>query len=278
MKIKIVADSSCDLNKEIKNQYDIHLVPLTLELGDKKYIDDETLDVKQYLKDMSACETAPKSACPAPQEFMRNFEGDESVFVVTMSSQISGTYNSALIAKNIFLEDIENKFIHVFNSLSASVGETLVCLKIAEFAKLNFSELEIVDKVNKYISELKTFFLLENFDHLVKSGRLNPILAKIATMLSIKPIMGASEEGTIKLFDKVRGYKKAFSRFIDMIEENGTNLESKILGIAHCNCMQRAVELKEEILKRYNFKDIIIVEMSGLISSYADEGGLIIAF
>lgn len=277
MAIKIIADSSCDLNDELKKELDIKIAPLVLQLGNKSYIDDETLDVDAYIKEMGQCETSPKTACPSPDDFLKRYEGPESTFVVTISHCLSGSYNSAVLAKNLFLEEVGNKFIHVFDSLSASAGETLVALKINELSKLNLADMEIVDRVTNYIKDMKTFFLLESLDHLVKAGRLNPIIAKIASMLSISAIMGG-DEGTIKLVDKVRGYKKAFLRLIDIIGEEGKNLEDKVLGIAHCNCLDRAIKLKEEALKRYKFKDVIIVEMNGLSSSYADDGGIVIAF
>ncbi|MFL0245763.1 DegV family protein [Candidatus Clostridium stratigraminis] len=277
MSIKIIADSSCDLNDELKRTLNIDIAPLVLQLGDKSFVDDDTLDVEAYVKAMAQSETAPKTACPSPDDYMKRYAGSESTFVVTLSNVLSGSYNSAVLAKNLFLEEAQNKFIHVFDSLSASVGETLVVLRINELAKLNLGDVEIVDKVTSYIKDMKTLFLLESLDHLAKAGRLNHIVAKIASMFSITAIMGG-DKGHIKLVEKVRGYKRAFIRLIDTIGEEGKNLEDKILGIAHCNCLDRALQLKEEALKRYNFKDIIIVEMRGLSSSYADNGGIVIAF
>ncbi|EDS76915.1 putative DegV family protein [Clostridium botulinum C str. Eklund] len=278
MDIKIVADSSCDLSQELKEEMNIDIAPLTLILEGKEYVDNEELNILKYIENMANCKTAPKTACPSPQDYIEKYKGKESVFVVPLSSKLSGSYNSAVLAKNLFLDEIGNKFIHVFDSVTASVGQTIISLKINELSKLNLGEFEIVEKVNKYISEMKTFFLLESLDHLAKAGRLNPIIAKVANMLSIKPIMGSNDDGTIRLVEKTRGYKKAFKRFIDIIGEEGSNLEQKVLGIAHCNCLERALKFKEEVLKRYNFKYIVVVEMSGLSTTYADDGGLVIAF
>jgi len=278
MKYKIVADSSCDLTREMKENMNIEIVPLTLRLGNKEYRDDENLNVKEYIKDMSSFKASPETSCPSPKDFIEKYKGDESTFVVTLSSKLSGTYQSAVLAKNLFKESIENKFIHVFDSLSASVGETMVCKKIHELAAKGMHELEIVEKVTSYISEMKTFFLLESLDHLAKAGRLNPIIAKIASALEIKPIMGANGAGSIRLVEKVRGYKRAFNKLVDIIGIEGSKLEDKVLGIAHCNCIDRALKFKDEALKKYNFKDVIIVEMAGLSSTYADDGGLVIAF
>lgn len=277
MKYKILADSSCDVTDEIKKNTGVELVPLTLRLDDKEYVDDHNLDLKSYLKAMKESKTAPKTACPSIQDFLDRFRDSDNIFVVTISSKLSGTYNSAMQAKEIIKEEFQDKFIHVFDSMSAAIGETLVHLKVHESLKANLKNNEIVDKVNNYIKEMKTFFLLENLDNLAKSGRLNPIVAKAANMLSIKPIMG-SQEGAIRLVEKVRGYERAFQRLVDVIGEEGSNLENKVLGIAHCNCIQRALKFKEKVMERYRFKDIIVVEMAGLSSTYANEGGLVIAF
>jgi DegV family protein with EDD domain len=277
LKYKILADSSCDVTDEIKKNTGVELVPLTLRLDDKEYVDDHNLDLKSYLKAMKESKTAPKTACPSIQDFLDRFRDSDNIFVVTISSKLSGTYNSAMQAKEIIKEEFQDKFIHVFDSMSAAIGETLVHLKVHESLKANLKNNEIVDKVNNYIKEMKTFFLLENLDNLAKSGRLNPIVAKAANMLSIKPIMG-SQEGAIRLVEKVRGYERAFQRLVDVIGEEGSNLENKVLGIAHCNCIQRALKFKEKVMERYRFKDIIVVEMAGLSSTYANEGGLVIAF
>jgi DegV family protein with EDD domain len=278
MSVKIVADSSCDLNEDLKKKLGIKLVPLTLEICGNVYRDDENLDIKGMIKEMAACPTPPRTACPSPNEFIKAYEGEDSVFVVTLSSSLSGTYESAMLAKKMLLETAGNKFIHVFDSLSASIGETLISIKIFELAKKKCSNLQIVEKVNEYIKGMKTFFLLESLDNLIKNGRMSRVKGGIATLLNIKPVMGATDDGHIKLVESVRGYKRAFMRFVDIIGEQGEKLEEKVIGIAHVNCRERAEEFKNELMKKYKFKDIIVVEAAGLTSVYANQGGLIVAF
>ncbi len=278
MSVKIVADSSCDLNEDLKRELGLTLVPLTLQIGETNYRDDESLDVKAMLKKMAACPTSPKTACPSPNDFIKAYEGPESVFVVTLSSALSGTYESAMLAKKMLLENTEDKFVHVFDSFSASIAETLISIKIFELAKKSCDNLQIVEKVNEYISSMKTFFLLESLENLMKNGRLGKVKGTIASLLNIKPVMGATEVGDIKLVESVRGYRRAFMRFVDIIGEQGEKLEEKVIGIAHCNCLERAEEFKSELMKRYKFKDIIIVETAGLSSVYSNQGGIIVAF
>ncbi len=278
MSIKIIADSSCDLNKELKERTNIKKVPLTIQIDDNEYLDNEEFDVQKLLRMMKASKDTPKTASPAPNTFMEEYKGEESVFVVTLSSKLSSTYKSALLAKKMFLDTIEDKFIHVFDSVSASVGETMISLKIFELAKENYKDSEIVEKVNEYIKEMKTFFVLESLDNLIKAGRMSKVKGKIASFFSIKPIMGGTSEGEIELVKKVRGSKRALQKLVDIIGDYGNDLSDKVLGIAHCNCLERAERFKERVLEEYDFKDVIIVEMGGLSSVYANDGGIVIAF
>ncbi|MDD3839834.1 MAG: DegV family protein [Clostridia bacterium] len=278
MKYKIVADSCCDLNDEVKKETNVKIVPLTIHLGDKTYKDDEDLDMAELLADMKKCWTSPKTASPSPDYFLNEYKESDNVFVVTLSSALSSTYNHAVMAKDMILETMENKFIHVFDSLSASVGETLVSLKISELIKKGNDNSNIVKNVEKYIKGMKTFFVLESLENLIKAGRLSLLKGRLASFLSIKPIMRGNEKGEIDMLERVRGSNRAFKRLVKVIGEHGKDLENKTLGIAHCNCLEKAIKFKEEVKKLYNFKDIIIVETAGISTVYANDGGLIIAF
>jgi DegV family protein with EDD domain len=278
MKYKIIADSCCDLTAEMKSELNVSLVPLHLMLEDKEFIDDENLSILEYIEEMKKAPTAPRTACPSPEDFIKHFAGDEdNIFIVTLSQELSGTYNSAKVARDIYLEN-HDKNIYVFNSRSASVGETLIALKIAELAEAGKDFQEIIIEVERYIDSMETLFLLQSLSHLAKAGRLKSYVAVLASLLAIKPIMGSTKAGTIRLVHKVRGYKKAFLKLIDTIGEEVKDFKDRILGIAHCNCYERAMDLKEKIAVKYNFKKIFIVPMSGLSSTYADDGGIVIAF
>ncbi len=277
--IKIVADSGCEINDALRSKVEINIekAPLTLQLEDKVYIDDDNLDVSQYIDSMDKCETLAKTAAPSPEYYLNSFKEEGSIFAVTLSSKLSGSYASAMTAKQMYLDEIGKKIIHVFDSMSASVGETLIVLKINELAKKGVKDIEIIENVTKFIDNMNTYFILEKFDNLVKTGRMDPFVAKIASMLSINPICTA-EKGAIKLYDKARGYKKAVKKLVDIMLKEGSDFENKVLGIAHCKAIEKATLLKEEVLKRVNFKEILIFETSGLCSTYARSGGIIIAF
>ncbi|WMM25701.1 DegV family protein [Tissierella sp. MB52-C2] len=278
MNYKIVADSSCDLNEELKENLNISLVPFNIDVDDTKFIDDESMDSMELIRAMRNSPNPVKTSCPSPGDFVTEYKDADNVFAVTISSQLSGTYNSAVLAKKMVQEEEPNKFIHVFDSKSASVGETLVSMKIQELVENRLSNLEIVEKVENYINGMKTFFILESLDNLIKNGRISKTKGLIANVLNLKPIMGATDEGEIKLVENTRGSKKAFKRLVDIIGETGEKFEEKILAISHANALEKAEELKEEIQRKYNFKDIIVVKTAGLSTAYAYDGGVILVF
>jgi DegV family protein with EDD domain len=278
MDFRIVADSSCDLNDDLRKKVDIGIVPLKLDVDDKTFVDDSKLNVKDLLTAMKNSLNPIKTSSPSPGDFITEYEKGKNVFVVTLSSALSSTYSNAVLAKNIVLEQNSNKFIHVFDSLSASIGETLISLKIFDMIQKSYSKFDIVEKVEQYIKEMKTYFVLESLDNLIKAGRISKIKGLLANALSIKPIMGSDEDGSIRLVEKVRGSKRVYKRLVDVIGEEEQKFEDKILGIAHCNALEKAEELKKDIEDKYNFKEIIIVEMAGLSTVYANDGGIVIAF
>lgn len=279
MTYKIVGDSSCDLNKELEAKLNIEIAPLSFELDGVNYIDDETLDVDEYVKIMNASPNVPKSACPSPHEYMSRFEGDEeAVFAITLSAALSGSYNSAENGKALCLEQNPSKKIHIFNSKSAASGETLIALKIKELVDAGLSFEDIVEKVENYISTMRTLFVLDKIDTLEKNGRLSSMKAKIVKVLNLKLILTATSEGTIDMLNKARGSHKALAKMVDLIGQVGGETQDKVLAIAHCNNEERALAVKEMAQNLYEFKDIVVVKMRGLSSTYSNDGGIVIAF
>lgn len=273
---KIIADSCCDLNSTLRERTEITQVPLTIRIENDSYVDDESLDTMMIIEEMKASKEATTTSCPSPDDFLKSYEKGKSNFVVTLSNKLSGTYNSALLGKQIFDEGGEG-FIHVFDSKSASVGETLVGIKVRELIDSGEEDSTIVEKVEKYISSMNTYFILESLENLIKAGRISKVKAKLISLMSIVPIMKAND-GEIDLSEKVRGAKKAFNRLVDIIGEQSTSMEDKVLGIAHCNALEKAQKLKEQIESRYDFKEVIIVETQGISTVYANDGGIVIAF
>lgn len=278
MRYKIVVDSCCELPEEYKNDPRFERIPLTLEVGSNRILDDETFDQQDFLKKVAAYPKCPKSACPSPERFKEAYEADaEHIYCVTLSSHLSGSYNSAVLGKNLYEEEFGEKAIYVCDSESASIGETKLAMKIMEWEEegtMNFSQ--IVEKLEAFRSAMNTYFVLDNLDTLRKNGRLTGVKALIASTLSIKPVMGA-DRGVIIQKGQAVGIKKALTKMADTIVSEGKNLETKVLYISHCNCPSRAALMKELLLAQAKFKSVKILDTAGVSSMYANEGGVIVA-
>ena len=274
---KIVVDSCCEIPEEINKELFIERVPLTLEVGDATIIDDDTFNQAQFLKMVSECPTCPKSACPSPERYMEACDADvERVYVITLTSKLSGSYNSAVLGKHL-LEESGKKVpkIHVFDSLSASVGETQLVMKIKELEEQGRTFEEVVEIVELFKNEMKTYFVLDNLDTLRKNGRLTGLKAVVVSTMNIKPIMYALD-GTIAQKSQAIGTKKALRKMADILIEEGKALHEKVLIISHCNCLERAQLMKERLLEKIQFKAVYILDMMGVSSMYANDGGIIV--
>lgn len=278
MSFHIVADSCCELTVDMKKRGNIEIAPLTLEVGGESILDDETFDQKYFLKRVAECPECPKSACPSPDYFRKSFlNGAERCYAVTLSAQLSGSYNSAVLGANLAQEENEDLKIHVFNSRSASIGETLIVKKIVECEEAGMSFERVVETVELYISTQNTYFVLENLETLRKNGRLSKTKALVASALKIKPVMGATPEGDIVQLDQARGINKALMKMVDAIVNDAQHVENKTLAISHCNCPERAEMVKEALLERLAVQDVFVLDTQGVSSMYANDGGIIIA-
>ena len=278
MSFHIVADSCCELTADMKKRGNIEIAPLTLEVGGESILDDEAFDQKYFLKRVAECPECPKSACPSPDYFRKSFlNGAERCYAVTLSAQLSGSYNSAVLGANLAQEENEDLKIHVFNSRSASIGETLIVKKIVECEEAGMSFERVVETVELYISTQHTYFVLENLETLRKNGRLSKTKALVASALKIKPVMGATPEGDIVQLDQARGINKALMKMVDAIVNDAQHVENKTLAISHCNCPERAEMVKEALLERLAVQDVFVLDTQGVSSMYANDGGIIIA-
>lgn len=278
MKYKIVVDSCCDLPEEYRRNEHFVIVPLTLTIENHDTVDDETFDQKAFIAEMKASPSCPKSSCPSPDKYRESFEGAEEVYVVTLSEQLSGSYNSAELGKKLYLEKYPERKVEVFNSRSASAGEVVLAQKIYEMAESGCDFEEVVKAVSDYRDKMETMFVLESLENLRKNGRLSNLSAFVATALNIKPLMGATREGTICKIDQARGINKALVKMAEEVKNRQRKPEEELLVVAHCNCKERAEYVKAEIEKRCSFKEIMIVPTAGVSSLYANDGGIVIAF
>ncbi len=277
MSYKVIVDSCGELTEEMKANGNFETASLTMEVGGVRIIDDASFDQADFLRRVAECPESPKSSCPSPEDYMEKYRCEaERVYAVTLTAELSGSYNSAVLAKNLYIEEYGEKNIHIFNSRSASIGETLIAMKVQECEEAGMSFEQVVDTVERYIDGQHTYFVLENLDTLRKNGRLTGIKSLVAGALNIKPVMAATPEGTICQIGQARGIKKALSKMVDQIAGETQGAEEKILAISNCNCRERAQEVQRMLLSKMKVKASFIVDMAGISSMYGNDGGIIV--
>ena len=278
MKYRVALDSGGELTPELEGREEFVSVPLMLMVNGVHIVDDGHISQKEMVDRIAQDPDCPKTACPSPEAYYKAFDcGAERVYAVTLSAALSGSYQSACVAKEMFLEDHPDAKVHVFNSISASVGEGLTVLKIAELEEKGLSFEEIVRQTEAYVHSKQTFFVLDNLETLRKNGRLSGMKALAAAVLKIKPICYGTDEGAIGQLDQARGMGKAIVKMVSYIVDRTPDPGNRILGIGYCNCLERAEIVRDEILKRMHVRDVVMLPTGGLSTIYANDGGIIVA-
>ncbi len=276
MSYKIVVDSCCELPADFLWDKRFERVPLGLEVGDYNILDDESFDQAEFLRKVAEYPKCPKSSCPSPERFMESFREDvDHVYAVTLSSHLSGSYNSARLGKDLYHEKYGEKQIHVVDSESASGGEAQIALKIMELEESGLPFEKIVEETEAFRDSIHTYFVLDNLETLRKNGRLSGVKALVASTLNIKPVMG-SDKGEIIQKSQTIGIKKALSRMAEFAASEVKNAAGRRLIITHCNAAARAEQVKRLILDKVSFRDCIIMDTRGVSSMYANDGGVIV--
>ena len=278
----ILADSCCDPSPELLKKTQAKIAPLTITIDDTHYVDDGTVDIPPYLAAMKASKNPVRSACPSPDlyaEDIRATEGD--CFIVTLSAKLSGSHNAASLGVQLAQEDMPEKKVHVFDSESASAGETYIALMIHDLIAAGKSFEQIVELVEEKIRSMHTLFVLDSLDNLVKNGRISRTVALLANVLSIRLLMSDDGHGAIKNISKARGIKGALGQMVETCRKHteGLAAASQRLVISYCNCPERARQVRDMIREKCPaIGEIILTPTSALSSMYANDGGIVIAY
>jgi DegV family protein with EDD domain len=271
-----VVDSCCELPEEYKNDSRFQIIPLGLQVGSYDILDDENFNQKEFLHKVATTPTCPKSNCPSPERFREAYHDEaEEIYVITLSSHLSGSYNSAEVGKSMYEEKYDEKKIHVVDSESASCGETQLAMKIMEYKEAGLSFEETVEKVEHFKRKMRTYFVLDNLETLRKNGRMTGVKALVASTLNIKPVM-VGHFGVIQQKGQAIGINKALAKMADNIISDVENPKERTLMITHCNCPERAEYMRSQMEKRASFGNVIIMNAAGVSSMYANDGGVIV--
>ena len=276
MKYKIIGDSCCDISSSYKCYGKVQKIPLTLTLEGKEYIDDETLDTKVMAEELAEYRGRSGSSCPGVGEWLDAFGDADWVFGITITSNLSGSYNSAMVAKETYEAEHPEKKVYIIDSLSTGPEMKIIVEKLQELIAEGKELKEICEKIESYRKRTFLLFCLKSLTNLANNGRVSPAVAKIAGILGIHVVGRASEEGTLEQKDKTRGEKKAILALIKNMKEMGYR-GGKVI-IDHCLNEEAALQLKELLKREFSSADIRIGKTGGLCSFYAERGGLLVGF
>lgn len=272
--IKLIIDSSS--NMETNPENNLEVVPLTISFGGKDYIDDQTLNIREFLDAMNKNEVAGKTTCPSIQAFLDALQGVEKAIIITMTSGMSGTYSSALQAKKMYMEKHPTSQIIVVDSRSAGPELTIIAHGIEKMIKGDMRFVDLEEAIAQFRMHTHLLFVLQSLHNLSLNGRVSPAVSKIASLFKINLIGTASKEGKLEPLTKARGMKKALREVVKYMKED--NYHGGEVIIDHCENEKDAEILKEKILVEYPDAQVTIRPMRGLCSFYAEEGGLMIGF
>ncbi|WP_079477097.1 DegV family protein [Halobacillus salinus] len=281
MTIRLFVDGGADFEQGMIERHQLTVVPLNLHFGEEHYKTGETIDLPTFYKKVREADELPSSSSPSPNDFYEKYkqvDPDDQILVLSLSSGLSSTFESAVMGKNLLLEEEPEREIVVLDTKTASCGVALLVHEASSKINQGASFEDVIAHMEERIEKTTTLFVLKTLENVIKGGRLDRVKGTIAKTLNIKLLMRATDEGMIDVVEKVRGNKKSVRRFIEQIGDYAHNFEDKVIALSHTNDEGRGRSVLETIKDRYNFKQGLFMDMGPLISTYAGEGGLVIAF
>jgi DegV family protein with EDD domain len=274
--IKIITDSSADLPLELIKKYDIEMVPLTVSIGGQDFLEKVNLTPKEFFSKMLSSTILPKTSQPSPAAFAEAFSkysNDTDILCLTISSGLSGTYQSACIAK-----ELSNANVTVFDTLAGSLGHGLQIIRAAELAEQGHSVESIIRNLTEYRDKMNILVLLDTLENIVKGGRLSKFQGSLAKILNIKVILERVDGGKVEILEKIRGKRKFRKRVLEIIQERADDFSNLTFGITHTGNIEEAESIKHELIELFHPKEVYISYMGATMGTYAGKDGMIISF
>lgn len=274
--IKIITDSSADLPEELMKRYEITAVPLKITIGNEEFSEKVDLSPEEFFAKMFSANELPKTSQPSPASFAKTFSeygSDAELLCLTISSGLSGTYQSACIGK-----EMSNANVTVFDTLAGSLGHGLQIIRAAELAAQGSTMEEIVAELEQYRENMNILVLLDTLENIVKGGRLSKFQGSLAKILNIKVILERVKEGKVEILEKVRGKNRFRKRVLEIIQERGNDFSQITFGITHTGNEDEADALRQELITRFHPKEVIVSYMGATMGTYAGKNGMIVSF
>lgn len=274
MKFKIVTDSSANLRS--LDEVEFQSVPLTIRVEDREFVDDESLDLEDMLQTLATTKSKSSSSCPNIEDYLAAFGDADRIFCITITSNLSGSFNAARLAKEEYESTYPDRKVYVIDSLSAGPELKLLAHKVLDMIKSSALYEDICQKISEYQEKTHLIFCLESMKNLANNGRVSPLVAKLAGVLGIRAVGKASDVGTLEMLDKVRGEKGAVTKIFERMQELGYK-GGKVL-IDNCCNLPAAKALQELVQNKFPKAEVVHDSCGALCSFYAEKGGLMVGF
>jgi len=277
MAVRIITDTMCDVPEAYKKMYDIRVMPLTVHFGNESYKDGQDISMEEFYAKLDVSENLPTTSQIPPVEFMEVFkkelERGNEIICINGSSKMSGTYNSAVLAKN----QLNSDKIHIIDSEGVTLGSGMLAIKAARLAEQGMDDKAIAAEIRSSVKRMKYFYIVDTLKYLHKGGRISLSANILGSILNIKPILTIND-GKLELLEKARGIKKALTVTFEIIKDNGWSLEGKVVGINHTITPKNFKMLEEYLVREYNVKEIIRGEVGSVVATHAGPGAVAIYF
>ena len=273
-KLKIVSDSSSDLLKLDNADFDFS--PMKILTDEREFVDDRNLDINEMATYLENYKGKSRTSCPNPSDWLEAFGDADDIICVTITSALSGSYNSACVAKQIYEAENEGKRVFVLDTLSAGPEITLIVKKLEEYLKNGMDYDTVCGHIKAYIKQTGLVFMLKSLNNFANNGRVSPLVARIAGFAGICIVGKASDEGTLEPTHKCRGEARSIETIIKDLSAMG--LKNGKVSIAHCQNEEGALKLKNLIAEKFKNAQVEIHKLRGLCSFYAENGGFLVGF
>ncbi len=274
-KIKLITDGSCDLSKDIIEKYNIDVIGLNVSFGEESFIGGVEMDNQTFYQRMSESKELPKTSCPSPERFIESYNCEaENILVLTITSKLSGTYSTAILAKDMFINENCNKRIEVIDTLNGCAGQGALVLKAAQMIEEGKSFEEIVNTIERIKYDVVHYGTLETLENAIKGGRIRK--AAIVNAFNFKVIVQIAD-GVVKPVDKARGEINSLKKMVESVLKLSGETSEKILSIAHANCPEKAEKVREILEKDNQFKNVIISEVGPVMGTYTSKGAILVS-
>ncbi|MDR9502828.1 DegV family protein [Brevibacillus agri] len=275
MPVVILTDSASDIDASVRQSLGIVAVPLKVMFGAETYLDGVTISSSAFFDKLKQSHALPTTSQPSPLEFAEAYKAiyeqygsDVQIIAILLSGSLSGTYQSAMIAKSMLDENMD---ITVIDSRKASFVHGMICVEAAKAAKAGKGKEQILDAIDRYLDEVQVYFIVDTLEFLQKGGRIGRASAVIGSLLNIKPILTLDPAGYVAAFDKVRGTKKALNRVLEALQEYAQGQPVRV-AILHSSAHEQAAELLERVKNEFQVTESHLEQIGPVIGTHTGPG------